>query len=156
MVDSKSNTTRAYIKANFNNGKLVGNVTANMNRSLFDSYRNRFDSVFDIPYMNKMSGSFDENGMPSKIWVVTGPTCKITETYNQDGTYNVKTINTSTGDRVDEDRPAYMPKMLVEAANYAIRKTRMRSSEKLQLPQFDFDDTVSLQDNTQDYVEYIE
>lgn len=106
--------------------------------------------------MNKMTGSFDENGMPSNIWIVNGPTHKITETYNQDGTYNVITINTSTGDRVDDYRPAHMPTMLVEAANYAIRKTSMRSSEKFQLKRFNFGETVSLQDNSRDYVEYIE
>lgn len=156
LVDSKSNTTRAYIKATFNNGKLVGNVAADMNDRLFDFWGNHFDSVFDIPYMNKMTGSFDENGMPSNIWIVNGPTHKITETYNQDGTYNVITINTSTGDRVDDYRPAHMPTMLVEAANYAIRKTSMRSSEKFQLKRFNFGETVSLQDNSRDYVEYIE
>lgn len=133
MIDSKTNSTKATFKANFENGKLVGNVGGRFNKRFFGFYGlNSFESLFE----NNVSGKFDENGLPIDDWTVSGPTCKVTETYGSDGNYSLKEINPSTGDIVESYRDPKMPNLVIEIVNYALRQTLMRDSNKFQLPYF--------------------
>ncbi len=146
LVDSKTGLTKAYIRGEFVNGRLAGDLKADLNTGLFDGHR--FDSSFDLPYINLMSGAFDDSGKPANIWKVYSPTCEIIERYDPTGGVKVSTTNPSTGETIDDERPAYMPNIILEAANYALRSTRMRSSEIIQLSPFDLprpDDAASKQ-----------
>lgn len=156
LVDN-NNITRAYVKSNIVGDKIVGTVSADLNTRLFDFFGRNFSSAFDTPYLNKMNGSFDDAGEPVGIWKVANPTLEISEQYLSDGSISVSSYNPSTGDVITDNRPAYMPNMIIEAANFALRTTTMRSTEKVQISPIDFSesDTEQVRKNKEETVERI-
>lgn len=140
LVDN-NNITRAYVKSKIMGDKIVGSVSADLNTSLFDFWGHNFSSSFDTPYLNKINGSFNDDGEPVGIWKVYNPTIEISEQYLSDGSIVVSSYNPSTGDAITDNRPAYMPNMIIEAANFALRTTTMRSTEKIQISLIDFSES---------------
>ena len=157
LVDSKTNTPQAYIKVNFNNGLLVGDVSGKLNRRLYGFSCYDYSSVYDVPYHSNMSGTFNEQGLPCANWIVKNPTCVISELYNNDGTFSIIETNPSTGDSVDNFRHPHLPNMVIDLVNYALRATLMRGSLKIQLPLIEYDrDIITLSDDKQQYIEFLD
>lgn len=155
MIDSKTNSAKAVIKANFEDGKLIGNVGGRFNERFFGFYGlNSFESLFE----NNVTGTFNENGLPTNDWTVTGPTCKVIETYMSDGSYTLKETNPSTGDIIESYREPKMPNLFIEIVNYALRQTLMRDSPKYQLPYFNcrYGRPLSLDYPNNDNIQYLD
>jgi len=135
IINSKNGQIKAYCNVTVSNNKLVGQVKA-----LPTERMGLYNSVYHSPYHHKLVGSFNNDGSPIGEWIVTDKTRRLSETYNDDGSWSIKYINTSTGDPILEEcvRVPEMANIIIEIVNYFGNKICFRDSERIEIPKVQY------------------
>lgn len=130
LVKNSNGQNIGYVKAVFDNGILVGDISV-YPHPLF--YYSSYD-----PYMNKFSGCFDANGNPTGMWILKSKTRQLTEIYQNNGN-EIRYVNTSTGDIINDNnlRIPYLPNIAVKIVNKLIPQIIFRDTPNFHIPRFE-------------------